>query len=504
MAGITDFLFNGQPPPSTTTYGSSTTGIPQFLSDYTQGLLSKSNAVAAEPYPTYQGARITPFSQDQNDAFGMVRDSMGAYNPALNNGISAVNTAAGMSPFGAGQGTLNAASGINAMGQAAPWMNAAGQSAPGMVGAYMNPYQDQVVNRIGELAGRNLSENLMPAIGDQFTRAGQFGSSRMQEATGKALRDTQESALAAQGNLLNQGYGQAMDAFQKDASRYANVGQTMGSLANTQQGNLANIGQVQGNLTSMGQKNAIDAGNTLGSLANMGQGMNLRDAAALEGVGQTQQGQQQKNLDLAYADFLQERDYPKTQLNFMNSMLRGIPYGTTTATSATGPANAYSPSPLAQLTSAYSLYSALNKAEGGEVRAEDAAPMRGEQAEKARAWAKSLSVRSSDDYPTFNRNVQENEDAKARTGYLADGIMPQDPPQPSAPMRGERAEKAKAWARSNDRSLPFSQRVQAIHDNADARQRTGYAADGYARGGKVRPGRRPGPVSPLRQFAKKA
>lgn len=332
---ILDFLFQGSPPPSTTTYGESTQGIPQFMSDYTQGLLSRANAVAAEPYQAYGGPRLATFSPEQEEAFRMTRESTGAFMPTIQAGLDLTGQAMNKSAYGA----------------AAPYMNLAGQSAPSMVRGYMNPYEDLVVNRIGQLAGRNLSENLMPAIDRNFIRAGQYGSSAMMGAVGRGLRDTQESALAQQGNLLQQGYGQAMGAAQTDLSR------------------LANLGQLAGNLTTQDVNALLSGGQQMASLGQQGQAMNLKDLAALEAAGQTQQGQAQKGLDIAYGDFQRQRDYPKEQLAMMNALIRGLPYGTTTNTSATGPANTYQPSPLAQIAGAAALGSGLKLfKKGGKVR----------------------------------------------------------------------------------------------------------------------------------------
>lgn len=336
--GVLDFLWQGKPPPSMTTYGKQTTGIPQFLSDYTQGLLSKANAVAAEPFQAYGGPRINPFTQDQENAFQATRNNFGAYTPGVN------------AAFGTAVNSMN----NNAVGAASPYLGqAAGTFTGSNVQQYMNPYIDNVVNRVGELGARNLREQLMPAIGDQFIKAGQYGSSQMQQAVGRGLRDTQESVLAQQNQALAQGYNTAGQLFNQDMSRIANIGQTFG------------------NLTSQTARDQLAASQQMGALSNLGQTMSLRDAAALEAIGATQQQQGQKNLDLGYQDFLEQRDYPKTELSFLSSMLRGIPYGTTTSTSQTGPANAYQPSPLASLAGSAALFGALGGmkfAEGGEVK----------------------------------------------------------------------------------------------------------------------------------------
>ena len=50
-----------------------------------------------------------------------------------------------------------------------------------------------------------------------------------------------------------------------------------------------------------------------------------RDIADLRSIGQQQQDQQQANLDLAYSDFVNQRDFERNQLNFLNSIIRGMP-----------------------------------------------------------------------------------------------------------------------------------------------------------------------------------
>jgi hypothetical protein len=336
--GVLDFLWQGSPPPSTTTYGVQTSGIPQFLSDYTQGLLSKSNAVSGEAYQPYGQPRIAQFTPDQLQAFDMTRQTAGQFQPAV---TGAIETAQGTTDY-------------NALASGAPFLGqAAGTFTGSNVAPYLNPYIENVVNRVGELGARNLREQLMPAIGDQFIKAGQYGSSTMQQTVGRALRDVEESVLAEQNKALAQGYNTAGQLFGTDMSR------------------IAGIGQTAGNLTSQTARDQLAAAQQTGALANLGQTMGLRDAAAIEAVGQTQQAQGQRNLDLAYQDFVEQRDYPKTQLAFMSNMLRGVPYGTTTSTSQTGPASSYQPSPLAQLAGSAALVSALGGmkfAEGGAVK----------------------------------------------------------------------------------------------------------------------------------------
>lgn len=313
-----DFLFQGQPPASVTTYGTATTGLPQWLSDYTQGLVTKANSIAGEPYQAYGGPRVAGFTQDQTNAFDATRDAQGIWQPSYN----------------AGQGAIQGAMEMNPLSQAQPYMNQAGQTSYSQAGNYMNPYQDAVVDRMGDLAARQLREKLIPAIGDDFTKAGMYGSSRQTREVGNALRDTQESVLAQQSQLMNQGYQQSMQNASTDMNRFGNLGQLAGQLTSQQQQNLGSLGYNAGVLGQLGQSSA------------------LKDAAALEGIGTTQQNLTQQNLNTAYNDFLEQRQYPWTQISNMNNAIRGMPYQTSTTSTNTAPGTTFAPSPLSTIASA--------------------------------------------------------------------------------------------------------------------------------------------------------
>lgn len=188
----------------------------------------------------------------------------------------------------------------------------------GQFDQFFNPYVEQVTNRIADLGARNLNEKLLPQINDSFTGAGQWGSSRHADFTNRALRDTQEAVLGQQSNALASGFDAQMKAYED----------------------------------AMQRKQA--AGAQLSSIGQNRQGLGLRDAASLEAIGGTQQGQTQKNLDLAYQDFLEQRDYPRTNVSFLSNVIRGLPMNSTTTSTSTGPAtqNQLGGSPLAQLTGA--------------------------------------------------------------------------------------------------------------------------------------------------------
>jgi len=60
-------------------------------------------------------------------------------------------------------------------------------------------------------------------------------------------------------------------------------------------------------------------------LAESQQRMEIAKSNAEMAVGDKQQAQAQAELDQAYADFVNARDYERQQLAFLNAIMRGIP-----------------------------------------------------------------------------------------------------------------------------------------------------------------------------------
>jgi hypothetical protein len=325
--GTLDFLFDGKPPQSVTTYGQTVENMPKWLSDYTQGLIARGNAVAAEPYQAYQGPRVAGFSPDQNSAFGMTRQNVGDW----------------QQPLGAASAYTQQAGNTNVTGAAQPYANAASGSFTGQnVQNYMDPYVGNVVNRAADLATRNYQEKILPGLNDQFTRGGQYGSSAHMREADRAARDVTTDIQSASNAALSQAYQTAGGLYGADASRYAGLAGTMGTLAGQQ-------GQLQ-----------LNSGAQMGNLASALQQMGIRDSASLEAIGSQYQGLAQRNLDTAYGDFQNQTNYPRETVEWMSNLIRGLPFDKTQTTSQTGPATTLQPSPLAQLAGLGSVWAGIN------------------------------------------------------------------------------------------------------------------------------------------------
>lgn len=336
-----------------------------------------------------------------------------------------------------------------AMAYANPYMQSAGQTSVQNIDSYMNPYNRNVTDEIARLGTRNLSENLLPATSDAFVKAGSFGGTRMGEFGSRAVRDTQESILGQQAQALQQGYGQGMQASQADLARQAqlagtagqiagadlsrmtqaggqlatigqqqqqmglgattanqaaqqadlqrmlqsgqlqaNMGQTVGAMANSQQdallkggsalaaaqqnaisqglagaGQYGQMGQLAGNLT---QTDLARQQSGLGQMANfgqMGQQLGAADIGMLSGAG-TQQDQHQQNLlNTAYNQWQQQQQFPQQNIGWMAGLLSGTPTQNTVNTTAN--TGMYNPSTfdewLSNFASGASIYSDLTK-----------------------------------------------------------------------------------------------------------------------------------------------
>lgn len=413
--------------------GAQTTDVPQWLQDYNQDLFSKAQAVAQLPYQPYAAPRIAQPSKDTTASYDLTRQNVGSYAPTLGQATQAtsgaltatggagvahpyfasanqinplsisqpyvnqaqqgIDTAARTNTADVLRGTFNNLLPQSGLSAAQPYLNQA--SAPGYsnVQDYLNPYIQNVNDVLAKQAQRNLSENILPAISDQFIQAGGFGGSRMGEFGARAARDTQEALLNAQAQNLSQGYTSALGASQTDASRAAGLASTVGGLQQGQQqfglsgasaisgaqaadaarqlsaaGQTADLGQQQGAFGSQYAAQLANTGTTLGGLTNtdlsrqlagaeqlgglaqLQQNLAGNDANALNAIGGQQSALQQQALDLAYQDFLNQRQYPQQQVGFLSNVEHGLPaFAVPSTTTSQGTTATVTPSLLSQI-----------------------------------------------------------------------------------------------------------------------------------------------------------
>lgn len=180
---------------------------------------------------------------------------------------------------GAQQLALGTAGADFAGSQALLGQGIGGFSPAAETAAFMNPYQQQVIdeamrqiNRQGQIAQQGLSA--------QAVRSGAFGGEREGVQRAELERGLMEQKASTIAGLLNQGYSQAqanaMAAFEQQQQRRMQAGTTVGQQAAQQ----AQLGQAAAGLYGNLAQNQIAAGQGLGQL----------------GVQQAQLGQSAANI----------------------------------------------------------------------------------------------------------------------------------------------------------------------------------------------------------------
>lgn len=227
--------------------------------------------------------------------------------------------------------------------------------AGGLQGAYQAAQQQFNVEQQARQAAQQA--NLQAALGVQQlgTQTGLQTALANLTAAQQQQVQNQAAILQTQGLNANQAL-QAALANQQAALSTQQLGgsQALQAALANQQANLdaqrlaeqsRQFGSTQGlaGLTLAGQM-----GQTLGSLGQLQQQQDLARLQAQATAAAQPRTLQQQQLDLAYQDFLRQRDYPIEQLGYFSNMLRGLPVTPTSTQTTYGQA----PSMLSQLAGA--------------------------------------------------------------------------------------------------------------------------------------------------------
>ena len=262
--------------------GTSSSTLSDWAGPYVTTMLGQAQAVANQPYQTYQGPLTAGASDVQQNLFsgiggltlpqnyGASMSNAGAYAPPNTNVPTQVQSVSQ-----AANGTQNTTPNLNNFG--------ASGDQNSLINQYMNPYLQASLTPQLNMLTQQAQTNEQNDLG-KLTSQGAYGGSRQAVLQGM----DQNALLANQANVIGQGYNTA----------YNNA---LGQF---------NTEQQQGN-----------------QLAN-----------TMNTIGQTQQGINQAGVTADYNEFLNQRDYPMKQLQFEQSMLQGLPTSTVTntPTQATG------------------------------------------------------------------------------------------------------------------------------------------------------------------------
>jgi len=256
-----------------TSISTSLTDVPEVLRPYITG--------AGGVLPTAQ----TLLSKDYNTTYG---------DPLKAAGLAGSGRVAGLSPMqqqiGTELGSMNTPSQFNmGTGSAAMGLGALGSMlSPEQTAMYMSPYQQNVIDVNKAEALRDAQKGLT-AGNLASAKQGTYGGARNALMMSEADRNLQTKL----GNIQATGMQNAFDAAQKaqlgQAAGYTGLGQTLGQLGTAQ------------------QATDIDRLKTQGA------------------YGDLQRATQQQQLDTQYQDLMAKLNYPVSNLETMNNLVRGVP-----------------------------------------------------------------------------------------------------------------------------------------------------------------------------------
>ena len=299
-----------------------TVSMPEFSDPYYRRMLQGAED-AMLPFDPYTGrSRYQPYPGERIAESSMYGD-IGA-GRAMTRGIAQQGIAGMPEAMQAGRrGMAASGRGIGFTDQAVGRLRAAGQYDPttftgSAVSQYMSPYMQNVVDVQKEQARRDFARSQAGRDAEAVS-AGAFGGSRRGVVDALAQEGLQRQLGEIQATGQQQAFEQAARQFEADrADRQFGIGQRLA-------GEQAALGAAQ-QLGGMGQQFAnIGAG--LATLGERQRAADIQGAQLLDTVGRDIRAEDQGRLDLAYEDFIRQREFPQQQYERIAAILRGLPAG---------------------------------------------------------------------------------------------------------------------------------------------------------------------------------
>jgi hypothetical protein len=362
------------------------TQLPGWVSEGGKRLFESAAELARSPYPTYQGARIASYggsklTPQEQQASALLSQGATSYQPYID---MAGNMASGL-----GKG-YDQASRANLLGPAYQGMsrdqlmgNYQGASREDLMGQSVQPFsmeqaqpyldiyqgaQDSAVNEVQRQTELANVQNRATAA-----RSGAFGGSRlgiqegMTYGEGARAAGDLRSQAAAQGLQFASGrYDQDVAQSERDRSarfgaenlmrgqfdqdRQARFGAEDVSRSQYDQDMKARFGAEDSRRAGYETQEAgrLRATETQQGFAPLIQGLQEQAASGLFTAGQAKRSLDQQALDLAYADYVEQRQSPYDNINYALGVLQGTPYNTRNISLSQGQQFIQSPSVYGQ------------------------------------------------------------------------------------------------------------------------------------------------------------
>jgi hypothetical protein len=267
-----------------------TNTLPAYLENAAQTNVGNATSVASRPFQAYTGEMTAPLTQNQQDAFGLIKTIAGSSNPYLSDienlykTFSDTGTVTPASILGGGKTVGNTT-----------------------IQDYMSPYIAAALQpQLDDLARTGTAQR--KSLDASATMDGAFGDARSGVALANQLRDEAKT----RSGVVGQGYQSAFDR-----------------ASTMRQSDIAADTDAQKTNLNLALQRAISGGQALQSLDNSQVSRGLTTADALSKAGQTEQQTNQAADTAKMQEFLRGQGWDQQQISWLTSVLSGTPHDTT-------------------------------------------------------------------------------------------------------------------------------------------------------------------------------
>ena len=322
MGGLCTTSYTQIPSSSSVVEG---TELPKWVAEAGKLAFSRAAELADEDYPIFPGDRVQGMTDRETLGYNMLDTGAEDYLPYMNNAAQVAGT------LGQGYGAMSREELLGdgfSLESAQP---------------FMDIYQDSMDPAIREIEDQTLRAQV-EARARASKGIGSFGS-RLGIMEGTAAGEGAKAAGDLRAGAAREGLNFAANRY--DTEREARFG------ADTQ--------QRQGYETD--EASRIQQMDAYQGMAPLLQSLQTQAAAGLITSGEAERQLDQASMDIAYAAFLDEKNYDKEQVNFALGALAGTPYNTVNRSYTTGTQMSQNPSIFGQAIagagqalSAYKMY----------------------------------------------------------------------------------------------------------------------------------------------------
>jgi len=323
------------------------TQLPAWVSEGGKRLFEEASSLARSPFPQYTDARIASYNgskltPEEQQAANLLSQGATSYQSYIDD---AANMASGL---GQGFDRTSRADLIGSPFQGATRQELLGDTVQPFSMERAQPYldiyqgaQDSAINEVQRQTELANMQNRATAA-----RSGAFGGSRLGIQEGLTAGEGARAAGDLRAQAAAQGLQFASSQSERDrAARFGAENLLRGQFDQDRASRFGAEDMMRGQYEQdraarFGAEDAARSGfeteeasrlratEALQGFAPLTQGLRDQAASGLFTAGQARRSLDQQALDMAYADYVEQRNYPQSQINYALGVLQGTPYDT--------------------------------------------------------------------------------------------------------------------------------------------------------------------------------